>query len=89
MRKTFLVIANNISKLCVMDIKAATSRKEIKIGSEVITIDGVKGDDTLYRITINQTFKGYIQKRDGEYYRVDGSSIHNLIFARICHSLQH
>ena len=71
-----------------MGIKTATARKEIKIGSESIIIDGVKGDKTLYRVMINQSFKGYIQWREGEYYRVDGSSIHDLIFARICHSMQ-
>lgn len=71
-----------------MDIKAATKRKEIKIGSEIVVIDGVKGDASLFRVVINQTFKGYLQKRDGELYRVDGSSIHDLIFARICHSMQ-
>ncbi len=71
-----------------MDIKAAKAKKEIKVGSEVIVINGVKGDDTLYRVVINQCFKGYIQKRDGEYHRIDGSSIHDLIFARICHFMQ-
>lgn len=71
-----------------MDIKAATVRKEIKIGNEVIIIDGVKGDTSLFRVVINQTFKGYIQSREGEFYRVDGSNIHDLIFARICHLMQ-
>jgi len=66
-----------------MEIKAATEQVELKIGSEVIIISGVKGDNTLYRIMINQSFRGYIQKRADEFYRVDGSSIHDLIFARI------
>ncbi|MFW0718729.1 hypothetical protein [Pedobacter sp. N23S346] len=70
-----------------MDNKAATEQKQIKIGGDVITIDGVKGDKFLFRVMINKTFKGYIQKRDGDYYRLDGSDIHNLIFAKICHSL--
>ncbi len=71
-----------------MNIKAAAEKKQIKIGSELITIEGVKGDANLLRVVINQVFKGYIQKRDGEFYRLDGSDIHNLIFARICHSLE-
>lgn len=71
-----------------MNIKAAAEKKQIKIGSELITIEGVKGDANLLRVVINQVFKGYIQKRDGEFYRLDGSDIHNSIFARICHSLE-
>jgi len=66
-----------------MNFKAATTLKELKIGSEVVVISGVKGEEGLYRIMINQSFKGYIQKRMGEFYRIDGSSIHDLIFARI------
>ena len=68
-----------------MNVKAATEQRKIKVGYEVITIDGVKGDALLFRVTIDKVFKGYIQKRDGEYYRLDGSDINNLIFARICH----
>ncbi|RZK59556.1 MAG: hypothetical protein EOO95_18120 [Pedobacter sp.] len=71
-----------------MNIQEATAQRNIKIGNEVVTISGIKGDDTLFRVMINQCFKGYIQKRDGEYYRIDGSSIHDLIFARICHNMQ-
>ena len=71
-----------------MNIKAATEQRKIKIGSELITIDGVKGDALLFRVTIDKVFKGYIQKRDDEYYLLDGSDIHNLIFARICHAMK-
>ena len=71
-----------------MNIKVATAQKQIKIGRDVITIDGVKGDALLFRVMINKTFKGYIQKRDGEYYRIDGSDIHNLTFARICQAME-
>jgi len=56
-----------------LDIKAATEVRTLKIGNEVITINTVKGESNLFRIVINQTFKGYIQKRDGELPRVDGS----------------
>ena len=71
-----------------MNVETVTERREIKIGSEVIIIDGVKGEQSLFRVMINQTFKGYLQYRNGEYHRVDGSSIHDLIFARICHFLK-
>jgi len=70
-----------------MNTKAATEQTQIKIGGDVVTINGVKGDALLYRVMINQAFKGYIQKRDGEFHRLDGSDIHNLIFARICHAM--
>jgi hypothetical protein len=71
-----------------MDIKAATEIRTLKIGNEVITVNTVKGDNNLFRVMINQTFKGYIQKRDGELHRLDGSSIHDLIFARVCQLME-
>ena len=71
-----------------MDIKAATETRTLKIGNEVISINTVKGDSNLFRVMINKTFKGYIQKRDGELHRLDGSSIHDLIFARVCHLME-
>ncbi|WP_443945619.1 hypothetical protein ACJVDH_00475 [Pedobacter sp. AW1-32] len=69
-------------------VKAATVQRDIKIGPDVISIEGVKGDDFLYRVSINKSFKGYLQKRDGVYHRLDGSDIHNLIFAKICQHLE-
>jgi len=71
-----------------MNVKAATEQRKIKIGNELITIDGVKGDALLFRVTIDKVFKGYIQKKDDEYHLLDGSDIHNLIFARICHAMK-
>jgi len=71
-----------------MNVKAAAFQKQIKIGGDLVVIDGVKGDDLLYRIMINQDFKGYIQKRDGLVHRIDGSDIHPLLFARICQALE-
>ncbi|WP_316826005.1 hypothetical protein [Pedobacter miscanthi] len=71
-----------------MNIKAAAFQKQIKIGADLVVIDRVKGDDLLYRIMINQNFKGYIQKRDGLFHRIDGSDIHTLLFARICQVLE-
>ncbi|KLT63887.1 MULTISPECIES: hypothetical protein [Pedobacter] len=70
-----------------MNIKAATEKREIKIGSDLISIEPVKGDKTLFRISIHQTFKGYIIKQDGQYSKTAGSDIHDLIFARVCHIL--
>ncbi|NTE00494.1 hypothetical protein G6M26_23385 [Agrobacterium tumefaciens] len=71
-----------------MDIKAANGRKQIKIGGDLITIEGVKGDSKLFRVMVNNTFSGYLQFRDGHYYRLDGSGIHDLIFAKICQCLE-
>lgn len=71
-----------------MNIKAAAFQKQIKIGGDLVVIDGVRGDDFLYRVMINQDFKGYIQKRDGLFHRIDGSDIHYLLFARICQALE-
>jgi len=70
-----------------MNIKAATEQRQIKIGGDVITIDGVKGDSLLFRVMINNSFKGYVQRKDGQYSKTDGSDIHDLIYARICHFL--
>ncbi|WP_316736300.1 hypothetical protein [Pedobacter aquatilis] len=70
-----------------MNNKAATDTKEIKIGSELVSIEPVKGDINLFRINIHQRFKGYILHKDGLYSKTDGSDIHDLIFARLCHFL--
>ena len=70
-------------------LKAATDKKQIKIGADLITVQGVKGDTSLFRITINNGFKGYIQVRDGLHHRLDGHKIHDLIFAKICQCLEH
>lgn len=58
------------------------------IGADLIVIDGVKGDSLLFRVMINSTFKGYLQKRNGVCHRLDGSDIHNLIFAKICQYME-
>jgi hypothetical protein len=71
-----------------VDIKAATLRKEIKIGNEFIVIDRVKGESKLFRVVINSAFSGYLQFRDGHYHRLDETKIHNLIFAKICQCLE-
>ena len=71
-----------------MITKAATERKEIKIGADFIVIDRVKGDKTLFRVVINSTFCGYLQFRDGKYFRLDATKIHDLIFAKICQCLE-
>ncbi|RZK65489.1 MAG: hypothetical protein EOO85_28255 [Pedobacter sp.] len=64
--------------------KAATDYKTLKVGKDVIVISTVKGDDNLLRVSINNDFVGYVQKREGDYYRLDGHSIHDLVFARLC-----
>ena len=70
-----------------MNFKAATTQKILNIGKDLIVINQVKGDDLLFRIMINSEFCGYIQWRENEFYRVDGSKIHDLTFARICASM--
>ena len=56
----------------------------LNIGRDLIVMNAVEGADDLHRIVINSNFVGFIEKRDGEYYRLDGSEIHDLIFAKIC-----
>lgn len=62
--------------------------KQLKIGRDLITISGVKGDPLLFSIDINKVFQGYIQKRDNEYHRLDNSKINIILFARICQELK-
>lgn len=68
--------------------KEATETRILKVGQDVIVVSGVKGDATLQRVMINSTFSGYLQNREGEYYRLDGHNIHNLIFAKLCQLLK-
>ena len=56
----------------------------LNIGRDLIVMNAVDGAKDLHRIVINSSFAGFIEKRDGQYHRVDGSEIHNLIFAEIC-----
>lgn len=56
----------------------------LNIGRDLIVINAVEGAEDLHRILINSNFAGFIEKRDGEYFRLDGSDIHDLIFAKIC-----
>jgi|GEM_PF-2836929 len=56
----------------------------LNIGRDLIVINAVEGTDELHRVVINSSFAGFIEKRDGEYFRLDGSEIHDLIFAKIC-----
>jgi len=68
-------------------LKAVTDKNQIKIGADLITVLGLKGDGSLFRVTINNGFKGYIQVRDGLYHRSDGHTIYDLIFVKICQCL--
>ena len=56
----------------------------LNIGRDLIVLNTVDGAEGLHRIVINSSFVGFIEKRDGEYFRLDGSEIHDLIFAKIC-----
>ncbi|WP_256369994.1 hypothetical protein [Pedobacter sp. G11] len=40
-----------------MNSKAATEKKEIKIGSDLVTIESLKGDKNRFRIWINNALK--------------------------------
>ena len=71
-----------------MNLKAATKQRKIKIGRDLISIGEVKGDGALFRVMINDVFSGYLQYREGEYFRLAGSAMHDLIFARICDCLE-
>ena len=64
--------------------KAATRQKILNVGNDLIVINEVKGDPFLYRVMVNSQFCGYIQWRENEFHRVDGSNIKDLIFARLC-----
>jgi len=54
----------------------------------VLVIKQVSGDESLYRVMSDGTFKGYIQKRDDQFYRVDGSSISDAKFEAICEAMK-
>ena len=68
--------------------EAAMEQKILNIGKDLIVISRVKGDDLLHRVNINSEFCGFIQWKENEYHRLDGSKIHNLIFARICEAMK-
>ena len=80
------LFANYFSNLniCCMISKAATRQKILNVGDNLLVINEVKGDPFLYRVMVNSEFCGYIQWRENEFHRVDGSKINNLIFTRIC-----
>lgn len=71
-----------------MTIKAATARRELKIGPDLIIIDQVKGNEKLMRVVINNIFVGYLHVLNDQYQRPEGSKIHDLIFAKICQRMQ-
>lgn len=54
----------------------------------VIVISLAKGDSSLFRIIIDSSFKGYIQKIDNELYRKNGSSIIDAEFKAVCVCLE-
>lgn len=64
--------------------KRLREQKIINIGRDLIVVNAVEGAEDLHRVLINSKFVGFIEKRDGEFYRLDGHDIHNLIFAKLC-----
>ncbi|MCX3266524.1 hypothetical protein [Pedobacter agri] len=66
-----------------MKSKAATETKNLKIGADLITIEQVKGDENLFRININNAFKGYVIRKNGEYSLTGQTPIPPVIYARI------
>jgi len=71
-----------------MKSKAATDKKDIKIGPDLITIETVKGDENLFRININNAFKGYVIRKNDEYSLTGQSAIHPVIYGRILECIQ-
>jgi hypothetical protein len=66
----------------------AVPERILIFNSRVIVISQVKNDLSLFRIISDGVFKGYMQKREGEYHRIDGSSISNEKFEFICQHLK-
>jgi len=72
-----------------MEIKeASTPERVLLINNKVVVVSTVKGDASLYRIVVDSTFKGYLQRRNGELFRVDGSSISDSKFEQLCKALK-
>lgn len=67
-----------------MHIQAGTDTTLICYKNSVMVISAVKADPSLYRVIIDSEFKGYVQRRDGELFRVDGSTIWPDQFEEIC-----
>lgn len=63
--------------------KRLKEQQIINIGRDLIVINKVTNEQSLYRVLINAKFSGFIQERDGEFHRLDGHDIHNLLFARL------
>ena len=70
--------------LWYMIMKAATPERILLFNNRVLVVSQVKGDNSLFRVLSDGVFKGYIQKLDGEFSRVHGSSISDEKFTFIC-----
>jgi len=70
-----------------MMTKGTTPERIILFNGRIIVISQVKGEQSLYRVISDGNFKGYIQLREGEFYRLDGSSISDNKFEAICKAL--
>jgi len=71
-----------------MNFKASTPERIITFNNSIIVISMVKGDSILYRIMIDSSFKGYVQKMGDGLHRVDGSSIKDAEFEAICDAFE-
>ena len=66
----------------------STPTRLITFNNRVLVISQVRDDKSLYRVMSGGVFNGYVQRRDGEFYRVDGSSISGAKFEAICLALK-
>lgn len=71
-----------------MHIMPGTDTRIINLDGTIIIITAVKDDVSLYRVTIDGIFYGYLQKVDGALHRVDGSNISDHFYNEICRVLQ-
>ncbi|KQS36858.1 hypothetical protein [Pedobacter sp. Leaf194] len=67
--------------------KASTPERILLFKDRVLVVSQVKGDLSLFRIMSDGVFKGYIQKRGGDFFRVDGSSISDEKLVFLCEAM--
>jgi len=83
------ILANqfSITNICCMTPKASTPEKILLFNTRVLVTSKVKGDVALFRVMSDSVFKGHIQKVDGQFTRVSGSSISDEKFSFICEAM--
>lgn len=67
---------------------APCEKKELKVGSEIIQLISTDSDQSRFSVYINKEHRGYIEKYNEGYRKVEGYGYHELIFARICYFLE-